>query len=153
MSATLVRCVLAECDASAEPHARAARLRPEFEFSELRLAHGAVGEPDTTVDVGFGLALYVVGTDAIVVQIDARFQLLFRSPAPPSPAARHSIVCEQAPAEAWPQFRAHVDRVLAEMGMPPFHGTHILPLRIAGLAVEVREETALVDRRIAERRE
>lgn len=151
MSARLLRCVLTQSDNVADPQVLGARLRPEFDFSELRLVYGAAGEHDTTVDVGFACSLSVVGTDDIAVQIDARFQLLFRSANPPTLPTRTSIVREQAPAEAWPQFRAHVDRVLAEMGLPPYHGTRVLPAAMARLADDVRAETARVDQRVAER--
>lgn len=145
MKTRLVHSRLAGCDASSEYGARFARvLRPEFDFGELR--HVPAAMRDAIVDVGFDLSLHDADTDEIVVQVSALFQLTFECD---EDVDRHALVCVRAPREAWALFRAHVDRVLGEMGLAPYTGNRFISTSMLGLADDVLRETREIDNRVA----
>lgn len=151
MTTRLAMVLLSESDAFADAIiAQGQQLRPEFELTELRFVAAIDSDVHSVVEVGFGFTLtHGSGDDEDdAADIYAVLRAFYEHPAPPQEADRKALL-PRAVADAWPVFRGHLDRVLAEMGFPPFHGVRHLPSTLEVLAAHVFADTLELDRRIA----
>jgi hypothetical protein len=119
-------------------------LFPDFDFDVLRV-HRAGSATGGVLQVEVGFSLLVAGarrSEGPAVAVSTTHRLTYHGV---DEADEQRVVEVRAPREAWPLFRAHVDRVLAEMDVPAIHA-HRLPSRaLERLAPDVLRETREAD--------